>query len=71
MVGYGVWTAGVGFQMGCEKYGALAIPAGPGNLDMQMQFLVDFQSTVLCSTASMALLMAEEVRKEACGIRSR
>lgn len=68
-VGYGVWTAGVGFQLGCEKYGALAIPAGPGNLDMQMQFLIDFQSTVLCSTASMALLMAEEVRKR--GLRDK
>jgi len=60
-VGYGVWTAGVGFQLGCERLGALAIPAGPGNLDMQMQFLVDFQPTVICSTASMGLLMAEEV----------
>jgi phenylacetate-CoA ligase len=67
-VGYGVWTAGVGFQMGCERFGALAIPAGPGNLDMQCQFLVDFQSTVLGSTASMALLMAEEVHKR--GIRN-
>lgn len=62
-VGYGVWTAGVGFQLGCEKFGALAVPAGPGNLDMQMQFLVDFQPTIICATASMALLMAEEVEK--------
>jgi phenylacetate-CoA ligase len=62
-VGYGVWTAGVGFQLGCERFGALAIPIGPGNIDMQCQFLVDLQSTVLCSTASMALLMAEEVDK--------
>ena len=62
-VGYGVWTAGVGFQLGCERFGALAIPAGPGNLDMQMQFLVDFQPTVLCATAAMGLLMAEEVEK--------
>ena len=60
-VGYGVWTAGVGFQLGCERFGAMAIPAGPGNIDMHMQFLVDFQSTVICSTASMALLLAEEV----------
>jgi len=60
-VGYGVWTAGVGFQLGCERLGAMAIPAGPGNIDMQMQFLVDFQPTVICSTASMGLLMAEEV----------
>ncbi len=68
-VGYGVWTAGVGFQLGCERFGALAIPAGPGNLDMQMQFLVDFQTTVICSTASMALLMAEEVNKR--GLRDK
>ena len=62
-VGYGVWTAGVGFQLGCERFGAMAIPAGPGNIDMQCTFLVDFQSTVLCCTASMGLLMAEEVER--------
>ena len=62
-VGYGVWTAGVGFQLGCERYGAMAIPAGPGNLDMQCQFLVDLETTVLCCTASMGLLVAEEVRR--------
>jgi phenylacetate-CoA ligase len=66
-VGYGVWTAGVGFQLGCERFGAMAIPAGPGNLDMQCQFLVDFQTTAMCCTASMGLLMAEEVNKR--GIR--
>jgi phenylacetate-CoA ligase len=60
-VGYGVWTAGIGFQLGCEKFGAFAIPAGPGNIDMQLQFMVDFQSTVIGATASMALLLAEEV----------
>jgi phenylacetate-coenzyme A ligase PaaK-like adenylate-forming protein len=60
-VGYGVWTAGMGFQLGCEKLGALAVPAGPGNVDLQIEFLLDFQSTVFCSTASMALLMAEEI----------
>lgn len=62
-VGYGVWTAGVGFQSGCEKVGAMALPAGPGNVDMQCQFLVDLQPTVLCCTASMGLLMAEEVHR--------
>jgi phenylacetate-CoA ligase len=62
-VGYGVWTAGVGFQLGCERFGAMAIPAGPGNIDMQIQFLVDFKTTVLCCTASMALLLAEEIDK--------
>ena len=47
-VGYGVWTAGAGFQLACEKFGAMAIPPGPGNLEMQMEFLMDFQSTVIC-----------------------
>ena len=68
-VGYGVWTAGISFQMGCEAFGAMAVPVGPGNLDMPCQFLVDFQSTVLCCTASMGLLMAEEVHRR--GIRDK
>ena len=51
-VGYGIWTAGMGFQLGCERLGAMAIPVGPGNIDMQCQFLLDMQSTVLCCTAS-------------------
>jgi len=62
-VGYGVWTAGISFQTACEAFGAMAIPAGPGNLDMQCQFLVDMQSTVMCCTASMGLLLAEEIQK--------
>ncbi len=62
-VGYGVWTAGAGFQAGVEKLGALAVPVGPGNVDLHCEFLVDLQSTVLCCTASMGLLMAEEVHK--------
>jgi len=62
-VGYGIWTAGAGFQLGCEKFGAMAIPVGPGNIEMQCQFLVDLQSTVMCCTASMGLLMAEEIER--------
>ncbi len=68
-VGYGLWTAGVSFQAGCEAVGALAVPVGPGNLDMQCQFLTDLQPTVLCCTASMALLLAEEVGRR--GLRGR
>ena len=59
-VGYGIWTAGVGFQQGCEKFGATAVPIGPGAVDMHFQFLQDFGCTVLGCTASMGLLMAEE-----------
>ncbi len=62
-VGYGLWTAGAGFQLGCEHFGAMAVPVGPGLIDLQLQLLVDMQSTCLCSTASMALLLAEEVER--------
>ena len=62
-VGYGIWTAGMGFQLGCEKIGAMAVPVGPGNIDMHLQFMQDVRSTVFCSTASMALLMAEEIHR--------
>jgi phenylacetate-CoA ligase len=62
-VGYGLWTAGAGFQLACEKFGALAIPVGPGNLEMQITFLQDLQATVFCCTASMGLLLAEEVNR--------
>ena len=61
--GYGLWTAGIGFQNGCEKLGAMAIPMGPGNTEKQLQMMQDLHSTVLCSTSSYALLLAEEVEK--------
>lgn len=61
--GYGLWTAGIGFQNGCEKLGAMAIPMGPGNTEKQLQMMQDMKSTVLCSTSSYALLLAEEIEK--------
>lgn len=61
--GYGLWTAGIGFQAGVERLGAMAIPMGPGNTEKQLQMMVDLKSTVLCSTSSYALLLAEEIRK--------
>ncbi|MDO4312667.1 MAG: phenylacetate--CoA ligase [Eubacteriales bacterium] len=61
--GYGLWTAGIGFQNGAEKLGAMVIPMGPGNTDKQLQMMMDMESTVLCSTSSYALLLAEEISK--------
>lgn len=62
--GYGLWTAGIGFQNGAEKLGAMTIPMGPGNTKKQLQFMQDMKSTVLCATSSYALLLAEEIEKE-------
>jgi phenylacetate-CoA ligase len=47
----------------------MAVPVGPANTDIHCQMLVDLQSTVFCSTASMALLMAEEIERR--GLRDR
>ena len=63
MVGYGLWTAGAGFQAGAERLGAMAVPAGPGNLDLQLELMIDCATTVLCATSSFALLIAEEVER--------
>ena len=61
--GYGLWTAGIGFQAGCEKLGAMAIPMGPGNTEKQLQMMQDLKSTVITATSSYALLLAEEINK--------
>lgn len=59
--GYGLWTAGIGFQLGAELLGAMAVPMGPGNTEKQLRFMQDMQTTVLGATSSYALLLAEEI----------
>ena len=67
--GYGLWTAGIGFQLGAEHLGAMAIPMGPGNTEKQLRMMKDLKSTVLCATSSYALLLAEEIAER--GIRDK
>lgn len=67
--GYGLWTAGIGFQAWVERLGATAIPMGPSNTEKQLQFMVDLQSTVICAISSYALLLAEQVEKR--GLRDK
>jgi len=67
--GYGLWTAGIGFQAGAELLGALAVPMGPGNTDKQIKMMMDLKSTVICATSSYALLLAEEIEKR--GVRDK
>ena len=67
--GYGLWTAGIGFQNGAERLGAMVIPMGPGNTEKQLQMMQDMGSTVLCSTSSYALLLSEEIQKR--GIKNK
>ncbi|MGI6685871.1 MAG: phenylacetate--CoA ligase family protein [Bacillota bacterium] len=67
--GYGLWTAGIGFQAGVERLGAMAIPTGPGNTEKQLEMMIDLKTTVLCATSSYALLLAEEIQRR--GLRDK
>ena len=60
-VGYGLWTAGVSFQAGAERVGAMAIPTGPGNTELQIEMMRELGATALGATASFALLLAEKL----------
>lgn len=61
-VGYGLWTAGVGFQAGAERLGAMAVPTGPGNTELQLEMMLTAGTTVLAATSSFALLLGELVQ---------
>ena len=49
--GYGLWTAGIGFQAGAERLGAMAVPMGPGNTDKQLQINSNLCNIKLCITS--------------------
>ena len=57
--GYGLFTGGLGAHYGAEKLGATVIPVSGGNTKRQITIMQDFGSTVLLSTPSYALNLAE------------
>jgi phenylacetate-CoA ligase len=59
--GYGLFTGGLGFHYGAERVGAAVIPISGGFTDRQLMCFTDFGATVLCSTPSYALHLAEAV----------
>ena len=62
--GYGLFTGGLGAHDGATYLGATVIPASTGNTARQIQTMVDFGSTILCSTPSYAMYLAEEIKKQ-------
>ena len=57
--GYGLFTGGLGAHYGGEELGATVIPVSGGNTKRQIMLMQDFGSTVLLSTPSYALNIAE------------
>ena len=57
--GYGLFTGGLGAHYGAERIGATVIPVSGGNTKRQITIMRDFGSTVLLSTPSYALNLAD------------
>jgi phenylacetate-CoA ligase len=57
--GYGLFTGGLGVHYGAERLGATVIPVSGGNTKRQITIMLDFGSTVLTSTPSYALNLAD------------
>ncbi|MDO5044837.1 MAG: phenylacetate--CoA ligase [Coriobacteriia bacterium] len=58
---YGMFTGGWGLHYGLENIGAMVIPAGAGNTEQHIQMMIDYGTTVLISTPSYALYLAEKM----------
>ncbi len=63
MMGYGLFTGGLGFHYGGERLGALTIPAGAGNSARQIQLMQQFGSTVIHIIPSFALYLLNTFAK--------
>ncbi|HEC62325.1 MAG TPA: phenylacetate--CoA ligase [bacterium] len=55
MMGYGLFTGGIGFHYGAERLGVLTIPTGPGNSKRQIWFLKHLRTSVIHVLPSYAL----------------
>ncbi len=62
--GYGLFTGGFGLHYGAEKIGATVIPISSGNTDRQIMIMQDYHSTVLVSTPSYALVIADRLEEK-------
>ena len=62
--GYGLFTGGLGAHYGVELLGAAVIPMSGGQTEKQVQMILDFKPTVLMSTPSYSLTIADELSRQ-------
>ncbi|HSB04754.1 MAG TPA: phenylacetate--CoA ligase [Thermodesulfobacteriota bacterium] len=67
--GMGLFTGGLGFHQGATRIGAAVIPISSGQTERQIIIMKDFGTTVLFSTPTYALTIAE--RAEEMGVKLR
>jgi phenylacetate-CoA ligase len=61
---YGLLTSAFGIHYGVELLGASVIPTGPGATARQVQVMRDYRTTVLVSTPSYALVLADQLQTQ-------
>ncbi|NLI82986.1 MAG: phenylacetate--CoA ligase [Deltaproteobacteria bacterium] len=61
--GYGLLTGGLGIHYGAERIGASVLPTSVGRTERQIKIMQDFRTTVLCSTPSYALVIADRIEE--------
>ncbi|MGL4369447.1 MAG: phenylacetate--CoA ligase family protein, partial [Spirochaetota bacterium] len=64
MMGYGLFTGGLGLHYGAERLGCLVIPSATGNSPKQIELMQDFGTTLMHITPSYALHLGEMVQNE-------
>jgi phenylacetate-CoA ligase len=62
--GYGLFTGGLGAHYGAERLGAAVIPISGGQTERQVQLIQDFQPTIIMSTPSYMLNLADEFDRQ-------
>jgi phenylacetate-CoA ligase len=68
--GYGLFTGGLGAHYGAERLGATVVPMSGGATERQVLLIKDFNATVLCSTPSYALNIAEVAERDGIHLRN-
>jgi phenylacetate-CoA ligase len=69
-LGYGLFTGGLGYHYGAERLGMAVVPIAGGQSERQVQLLLDFGATVIASTPSALLALAEEFDRQGIDSRS-
>ncbi len=68
--GYGLFTGGLGLHDGAQTVGAAVVPSSGGFTSRQLLLMKDFGATVLASTPSFALHVAEVALKEGYDLKN-
>jgi phenylacetate-coenzyme A ligase PaaK-like adenylate-forming protein len=68
--GYGLFTGGIGFHLGCVRLGATVIPVSSGMTDRQLRLIEDLRPEVLTCTPSYAVTLGETARASGADLSS-